>query len=74
MNMTQILTKVERFMLRWVARRLVVQSPHHKAKMTAFYRVMREAARKSFYEDNKVTLDSFLQECFDDANKQHDID
>lgn len=59
-----------RLLLRVLCRRLVLQGPTHKANITEYYRVMREAARHEFREDNDVTLDTFLRECHDEANNR----
>lgn len=48
---------------------LVRQGPQHKANITEYYRLMYEAAKAEFTEDNKPTLDAFLQECFDKAKQ-----
>ena len=59
-----------RLFLRWTCRKLVVQGYHHRGNIIAYFQIMREAANGEFYEDNKPTLDAFLQECFDEANDQ----
>lgn len=57
-----------RLLLLALCRRLVIQGPTHKTNIVEYYRVMREAARDEFREDNDVTLDAFLRECYDEAN------
>jgi len=57
-----------RFLLRRICRKLVRQGYSHKARITAYYRIMRQVAQKEFYEDNRPTLDAFLSECHSDAN------
>ena len=55
-----------RIILRMICERLVEQGPMHQKRITAYYRIMREAARKEFYEDSRPTLDAFLAECHAD--------
>ena len=57
-----------RLLLRWACRELVVQGYYHRTNIVAYFQIMRETAKREFYEDNKPTLDAFLQECFDEAN------
>ena len=57
-----------RIILRMICERLVEQGPMHQKRITAYYRIMREAARKEFYEDDRPTLEAFLAECHADAN------
>ena len=61
------LTRLQSYLLRKVARVLVIQGPFHRARIIAYYRVLIEAAREEFREDNKMTLDDFLQECHEAA-------
>ena len=51
-------------------RKQVAISAIRCANITEYYRVMREAARHEFREDNDVTLDTFLRECHDEANNR----
>jgi len=57
-----------RIILRKLCRDFVRQGHYHKARITEYYRVMRDAAEKEFTEDNKQTLDVFLLECHSEAN------
>jgi len=37
-----------------------------------YYKILGDAARKEFTEDNKITLDSFLSDCFNTSiNKEN---
>lgn len=54
----------ERWVLRRIFKRLVLQSPQHENNITKVYELMREACEKEFTEDNCPTLDAFLMECF----------
>ena len=61
------MNKFEKWLLRGLCRRLVIQGPQHQGNITEYYEVMTEAARKEFNEDNKITLDDFLAECHQDS-------
>ena len=64
------LTKFERWMLRRIFRRAMAQSPAHPNNIRDIYSLVREAARKEFYEDNDPTLNLFLQEQFAAAQQE----
>ena len=55
-----------RFLLRRICRMLVVQGAHRE-RIIAYYRIMHEAAAAEFREDNQPTLNSFLSECYQEA-------
>ena len=63
------MNRFEKWLLRKLCNRLVIQGPQHKEFITDYYRVMAEEARKEFNEDNKPTLDCFLTECHSNALK-----
>ncbi len=63
-NSLDVLDKKDRRALQTICQKLVKQGHLHKARITAYYKIMREAAEKEFKEDNKPTLEAFLQECF----------
>ncbi len=56
--------------LKRICAKAVIQGPQHQNRMTRYFRIMVEAARENFNEDNKPTLDEFLRECFEDALKE----
>jgi hypothetical protein len=60
-----------RMILSKICRSFVIQGPEHKAKIIAYYDVMRNAAEKEFREENKISLDTFLSECHSEANKSY---
>jgi uridine kinase len=62
------LNRFEKWMLRRIARKTVTQG-HHQYKMVDYYKALIYAARKQFTEDNKPTLDAFLNECHKEAMK-----
>jgi len=49
-----------------IVRHLVFQGNHQK-RIEQYYSLLIDAARKEFTEDNKVTLDNFLEECHNNA-------
>jgi len=57
-----------KWFLFWIAKRVVVQG-NHKFRITEYYRILIQAARNEFTEDNKVTLNEFLTECHTQALK-----
>lgn len=63
-NDFDVLDNLDVLVLKNICKRIVKQGPLHQARITAYYKIMREAAEKEFTEDNKPTLDAFLQECF----------
>lgn len=61
--MKYAITKFQIYILTKIARRIVWESHEHKRNITIYYRILTEAARESFHEDNKPTLDGFLEDC-----------
>ena len=61
------ITKFQIAVLRWIAKKIVVQSHEHTSNIITYYRIMADAARDEFYADNKATLDSVLKECHEDS-------
>ncbi len=57
------ITNTQLFILKWIAKKIVIQSYDHKYNIIDYYRVLNDAARDEFREDNKPTLDDFLSEC-----------
>ncbi len=62
------MTKLQRFLLQWVARRIVIPGGHD-IRIIEAYQIIYDATKTEFFEDNKPTLDAFLQDCFDKAKK-----
>ena len=46
-----------------IAKRIVIQSDRHESNIIRYYRIIAEAARDEFTEDNKYSLDSYLVGC-----------
>ena len=56
------MNKVEQWFLKRVIKREVTQGFHHAQNITNLYSMIINAARNEFTEDNKPTLDAFLQD------------
>ena len=66
------ITKLQIKILKWIATKIVIQSCQHKKNIIMYYKILGDAARKEFTEDNKITLDSFLSDCFNTSiNKEN---
>ena len=63
------ITNLQLRILHWIAKKIVRQSHYHKNNIIDYYRVIAEAARDEFTEDNKFTLDDFLKECHEASLK-----
>lgn len=57
------ITKFQIWLLTFIAKKLVKQSFYHKSNITAYYGIIIKESRKQFDEDNRPTLNSFLEEC-----------
>ena len=58
----------ERQQLKNLVRKVVIQG-NHKYRITEYNKILIDAARKEFTEDNKPTLNGFLEDCHKDALK-----
>jgi len=67
MRKTTQMTWLEKWFLMRLCRRLVIQGPNHRGNVIEYLRVIREAARKEFTEENEVGIDSFMRECCEAA-------
>ena len=59
------MTRFEKWFIKRVIEREVMQGYDHDKKITNLYRMINHACRTEFCEDNKPTLDSFLTEQFE---------
>ena len=59
-----------RYVLQWICKRLVIQGYEHKQNIVEYYKIMQEAAENEFTEDNRPTLDGFLNECHEVARDE----
>lgn len=57
------ITTFQIMLLEWIAKKIVIQSDQHKSNIIRYYKILTDAARDQFSEDNKITLDDFLTEC-----------
>lgn len=58
------MTWFQRWMLKRICRRLVVQGPDHQKNISEYYQIMDQAAKEQFTEDTIPGLRSFLHDCF----------
>lgn len=62
-----MMTWLERWMLKRIAKRIVGQIPHHNSNIVEYYKIIEDAAREEFTEDNRYTLNCLLDDCFEAA-------
>ncbi len=62
------MNRFERWFLKRLCRKIVTQGDH-KRRIIEHYKILMEAAKEEFTEENKYGLDSFMQECFEKALK-----
>jgi len=60
----------ERYMLKRTIRKMVLQG-RHEEKILTLYSMITCYARSEYTEDNKVTLDHFLRELFEEALRKY---
>jgi hypothetical protein len=65
------MTNLERRRLKRICKRIVVQGYDHKDNVTEYYRMMQEAVESEFTEDNKPTLNGFLDDCYAQARRSN---
>jgi hypothetical protein len=53
----------EKWMLKRIAKKAVLQSYDHKKNIETYYQVIVDAAKKEFNEDNEVTICGLLSDC-----------
>lgn len=63
------MTGKERRNLKRIAKRITIQSECPADNIREYYEIIAEAARLRFNEDNDITLDGFLMECFRKAEQ-----
>lgn len=61
------MTFMQRLKLKKIASKLVIQSHTHRSNIIEMYKIIREAAGEEFTEDSPISLDIFMQECFEEA-------
>ncbi len=61
------MSRLQLFLLKYLANRAVIQGWNHKERITQFYAILAISAKRQFTEDNAWTLELFLHECNDKA-------
>jgi len=59
------ITKFEQWILKRIFSRIVRQSPNHMRNIQEVYRLLDQAVKKEFYEDNDATRRGYLAEQFE---------
>ena len=63
------MSRFEKWILKGIFAKAVIQGPDHTHNITKLYSMIREACDEKFREDNSPTIDHFLLECFDKTQK-----
>ena len=63
------ITKFEKWILKRIAKRIVIQSHLHEKNVIEYYKIINDACNDEFTEDNRITLDSFLEDCHKESIK-----
>ena len=66
-----MLNRFEKWMLNKILKKIIRQECNHQKNITKLYSTIYTHAREAFYEDNKPTLDSFLDECYEDGKHKY---
>ena len=66
-----MIKKYEVLLFEWIVVRWMIQGGH-QGRITTMYRIIRNAFEKEFTEDNRMTGDQFLAECFNDSQLTED--
>ncbi len=61
------ITRFQKKILSWIAKKIVIQSWHHRSNIIEYFKVMKDAAENEFTEDNAPTLNDFLDGCYREA-------
>lgn len=67
------MNRLEHWFLKRILREEVRQNYDHYQKHVALYQMIRDAHREEFTEDNAVTADDFLRECFEQTQHYPNI-
>ena len=60
------MTRFQKWILLKIVKKVVIQGDHRR-RIIEFYSFLIDAARREFTEDNKPTLNNFLEECHREA-------
>ena len=63
-NQFNSISKFNLWLLKKIAKKIVVQGFNHKENIVKYYQIMFDAAEAEFTEDNPPTIKAFLEECF----------
>jgi len=63
------ITTLQKLILGWIADKIVIQSEYHRRNIIEYYKIIADAAKEQFTEDNADNLEGFLMECFSEANQ-----
>jgi len=70
-----IISKFQKWLLKWICKKLVIQGPDHQNNIIEYYGIMFEASEDRFTEDNMPTLQGFLADCFfESTGRNLDVD
>ena len=61
------MNKIQKWILKKICKKIVKQGPDHKDNIIEYYRIMNDASKREFFEDNDPTLQGFLRECHETA-------
>ena len=62
-----LITSFERWMLKRIARRIVIQSPVHEKNIIEYISIMKRCMMQEFNEDSVPELNSFFNDCVEKA-------
>ena len=57
------MTLIQEMILKRIAFKIVIQSPEHRNNIIKFYKILAQAVRDEFTEDDRPTFEAFLNEC-----------
>ena len=61
--------RLYRMILKYMARKIVVQGDSHYFRIREYYEIMNDAAQEEFNEENQITTEFFLYDTFMDSLK-----
>ena len=69
MKFNDALNNFEVWLLKRIAKKAVKQSFDHEKNIKLYYKIISDAAREEFKEDNKLSLDGFLKDAHNESLK-----
>ena len=64
------MNKIELWILKRIIKKEISQNITHKNNIINLYQIIRNAIESEFTEDNYITTDNFLLECFTETQKE----